>query len=73
MGLPAGHVTDPAIWTALAETSGKRRARFTPTTARNAQLKALGNGVVPAQGAAAFAALLTRLTTDHPLSDARAA
>ncbi|TMR22322.1 DNA cytosine methyltransferase, partial [Actinomadura geliboluensis] len=32
MGLPAGWVTDPAIWTALAETSGKRRNRFTPTT-----------------------------------------
>ena len=32
MGLPAGHVTDPAIG-----------------LTRNQQLKALGNGVVPAQ------------------------
>lgn len=73
MGLPAGWVTDPAIWTALAETSGKRRARFTPTTARNAQLKALGNGVVWQQGAAALAELLTRLATDRPLSEGTAA
>lgn len=48
-GLPAGHVTDPAIW------QGWR-----PKTARNAQLKALGNGVVPAQAAAALRLLLDR-------------
>jgi DNA (cytosine-5)-methyltransferase 1 len=41
MGLPAGHVTDPAIG-----------------IARRAQLKALGNGVVPLQAAAAVRALL---------------
>lgn len=48
MGLPAGHVTDPAIW-------GDGRG------ARNAQLRALGNGVVPQQAAAALAALLDDL------------
>lgn len=42
MGLPEGWVTDPAIWTDLK-----------PSTARNAQLKALGNGVVPQQAAEA--------------------
>ena len=41
MGLPTGHVTDPAIG-----------------LTRNQQLKALGNGVVPAQGAAALRHLL---------------
>lgn len=48
MGLPAGHVTDPAIW-------GAGRG------ARNAQLKALGNGVVPQQAAAATRAFLADL------------
>ena len=41
MGLPAGHVTDPAIG-----------------LTRNEQLKALGNGVVPQQAAAAAQAFL---------------
>ena len=41
MGLPAGHVTDPAIGLAYG-----------------AQLKALGNGVVPAQCALALRMLL---------------
>jgi DNA (cytosine-5)-methyltransferase 1 len=41
MGLPVGHVTDPAIG-----------------ISRNEQLKALGNGVVPAQAAAALTVLL---------------
>lgn len=41
MGLPAGHVTDPAIG-----------------VTRNDQLKALGNGVVPQQAAAATRALV---------------
>ena len=48
MGLPAGWVTDPAIW------SGWKSG-----AARNAQLKALGNGVVPQQCAAALRHLLT--------------
>lgn len=52
MGLPAGHVTDPAIW------QGWR-----PTTARRAQLKALGNGVVPRQAAAALQLLFDRAST----------
>ena len=42
MGLPAGHLTDPAIG-----------------LSRNQQLKALGNGVVPQQGAAALEWLLS--------------
>ena len=42
MGLPVGHVTDPAIG-----------------LTRNQQLKALGNGVVPQQAAAALEHLLT--------------
>ncbi|MFG2002111.1 hypothetical protein ACGFNU_23460 [Spirillospora sp. NPDC048911] len=36
-----------------------------PGLTRNQQLKALGNGVVPRQGAAALATLLTQLTADH--------
>ncbi|WP_245623058.1 hypothetical protein [Spirillospora albida] len=44
-----------------------------PGLTRNQMLKALGNGVVPAQGAAALTALLTRLTTDQPLSEGTAA
>ena len=47
MGLPSGWVTDPAIWEGMK-----------PSTARNAQLKALGNGVVPQQAAAALRWLL---------------
>jgi len=57
-GLPAGWVTDPAIWEAHRETLGKRAARFTPATARNAQLKCLGNGCVPQQAAVALRMLL---------------
>lgn len=44
-----------------------------PGLTRNQQLKALGNGVVPAQGAAALAALLARLTADRPVSEGSAA
>jgi len=47
MGLPDGWVTDPAIWEGMKL-----------STARNAQLKALGNGVVPQQAAAALRWLL---------------
>jgi DNA (cytosine-5)-methyltransferase 1 len=43
MCLPGGWVTDPALW-----------ADVKPGAARNAQLKALGNGVVPPQCAAAL-------------------
>jgi DNA (cytosine-5)-methyltransferase 1 len=46
-GLPAGHVTDPAIWHG-----------WKPGAARYAQLKALGNGVVPQQAATAIRHLL---------------
>lgn len=42
MGLPTGWVTDPAIWDGMK-----------PSAARNAQLKACGNGVVPQQAAEA--------------------
>lgn len=47
MGLPSGWVTAPAIWEGVK-----------PSTARNAQLKALGNGVVPQQAATALRWLL---------------
>lgn len=53
MGLPAGWVTDPAIWDGLK-----------PSTARNAQLKALGNGVVPQQAAEATQRFLTWAHTE---------
>lgn len=43
MGLPEGHVTDPAIG-----------------LTRNEMLKALGNGVVPQQSAAAVLVCLSR-------------
>ncbi len=48
MGLPLGWVTDPDIW-----------ADQTPAAASEAQLRALGNGVVPQQAAAALRYLLT--------------
>lgn len=47
MGVPEGHVTDPAIWEGM-----------TVSAARNAALKALGNGVVPPQAALATTAIL---------------
>ena len=47
MCLPDGWVTDPAIWEGM-----------TDTAARNAQLHALGNGVVPPQAYAALSFLL---------------
>ena len=48
MGLPAGYVTDPAIWEGMSYSA-----------ARNAQIKALGNGVVPQQAALALRMLLS--------------
>ncbi|MBB5085053.1 hypothetical protein HNR40_010566 [Nonomuraea endophytica] len=47
MGLPAGHVCD------VPAPTGMR-----PAGLRNARLKALGNGVLPLQGAAAISDLL---------------
>lgn len=52
MGLPDGWVTDPVIWEGMKA-----------TTARNAQLKALGNGVVPQQAAAALERMLALRAT----------
>lgn len=46
MGLPAGHVTDPAIWEGMLNAKGKPA---TKAAIRSAQLRALGNGVVPLQ------------------------
>ena len=43
MGLPAGYVTDPTLWVG-----------WPPVTSRNAQLRVLGNGVVPQQALAAL-------------------
>ena len=50
MGLPSGHVTDPAIG-----------------ISRNDQLKALGNGVVPQQAAAATRMWLADATGERTL------
>jgi DNA (cytosine-5)-methyltransferase 1 len=50
MGLLEGWVTDPTIWVGMSESA-----------ARNAQLKALGNGVVPQQAALALTVLLARV------------
>ena len=49
MGLPVGWVTDPAIWDGLAAKQ-----------AEDAQLKALGNGVVPQQAEVALRLMLDR-------------
>jgi DNA (cytosine-5)-methyltransferase 1 len=58
-GLPDGWVTSPAIWEQDAPTPTPGvNVRAVPTGARNAQLKALGNGVVPQQAAAALHHLL---------------
>lgn len=43
MGVPDGWITAPEIWVGMRE-----------MTARNAQLKACGNGVVPQQAYAAI-------------------
>jgi DNA (cytosine-5)-methyltransferase 1 len=51
MGLPEGHVTDPAIWDG-----------WKPGAARDAQLKALGNGVVVQQIAAGIRLAAARAT-----------
>jgi DNA (cytosine-5)-methyltransferase 1 len=54
MGLPEGHVTDPAIWVGV-----------TRSAARNAQLKLCGNGVVPQQAEAAIRLMLDQITTER--------
>jgi DNA (cytosine-5)-methyltransferase 1 len=51
MGLRDGHVTDPAIWEGMTDKNGKPASK---AAIRNAQLKACGNGVVPAQAAEAL-------------------
>ena len=61
MGLPSGWVTDPAIWEDMK-----------PSTARNAQLKALGNGVVPQQAAAAIRHILALRDGLDPRKDSAA-
>ncbi|AKU15774.1 DNA cytosine methyltransferase [Luteipulveratus mongoliensis] len=54
MGLPDGHITNPAIW-----------AGMKPSAARNAQLKAAGNGVVPQQAYAACMAFAYDFTKEY--------
>ncbi|WP_157508851.1 hypothetical protein [Luteipulveratus halotolerans] len=54
MGLPDGHITDPAIWHGMK-----------PSTARNAQIKAAGNGVVPQQAYAACLAFAGDFATEY--------
>jgi DNA (cytosine-5)-methyltransferase 1 len=57
MGLPAGHVTDPTIWEGMTNAKGRvLTGTALETAARNAQLKALGNGVVYQQAEAAVRA-----------------
>lgn len=54
MGLPSGHVTASEIWEGAVNARGTTlRGDRGAGTIRNAQLKLLGNGVVPGQGAAA--------------------
>lgn len=58
-GLPAGWVTDPAIWDGMTNKKGRvLTGRALVDARRNAQLKALGNGVVWQQCAAALRLLL---------------
>jgi DNA (cytosine-5)-methyltransferase 1 len=53
MMLPEGHVTNPAIWEGMTDKRGKvLTGDGLKSAARNAELKALGNGVVPPQCAA---------------------
>jgi len=53
MMLPAGHVTNPAIWEGMTDKRGRvLTGDRLKSAARNAELKALGNGVVPLQCAA---------------------
>lgn len=60
MGLPDGWVTDPAIWEQEVPTPTHGvNVRAVPAGARNAQLKALGNGVMPQQASAALRHMLT--------------
>lgn len=55
MGLPLGHVTNPAIWDGMTDKRGKPA---TDAAKRNAQLKAIGNGVVHQQAAEGLRTLL---------------
>jgi hypothetical protein len=66
MGLPEGHVTDPAIWTkAIPTRTPGVNVQGVPTSARNDMLKALGNGVVPQQAAAATRAWLAHIESER--------
>lgn len=56
MGVPAGHVC-----------SVPPAPGMTETALRNARLKALGNGVVPLQAAAALRLLLDRVAPEVPI------
>ncbi|TWS25375.1 DNA cytosine methyltransferase [Tsukamurella sputi] len=58
MGWPEGWVTEPAIWTDDREVIEKIRAGFMPATARSAQLKIIGNGVVDRQAEHALRTML---------------
>jgi hypothetical protein len=66
MGQPDGWVTDPAIWAGMTDRYGRPlRADRLATAAANAQLKALGNGVVTQQAVAAIL-WLDRARRDNP-------
>lgn len=71
MGQPDGWVTDPAIWAGMTDRYGRPlRADRLATAAANAQLKALGNGVVTQQAVAAIL-WLDRASRDNPSEPAR--
>ena len=57
MGLPAGHVTNPAIWDGLTDKRGKPASA---AAKRNAMLRACGNGVIPRQAEFALRIMLSR-------------
>jgi len=55
MMLPDGWVTDPGVWEGAVDAKGRP---YSASAIRNAQLHALGNGVVPLQAEVAVAHLL---------------
>ena len=65
MGLPAGWITDPAIWTDMHPSKGPVISRG----ARIAMLRAAGNGVVWQQGAAAIATMVGDIVADEQPRD----
>lgn len=63
MGLPPGWVTDPHIWERNEENAAEVIAGTRNPAARGLQMRAIGNGVVPAQAEAALNIMFDRLRT----------